>query len=295
MIDDLPHTVVTLNHPSYPKILKEIHHPPSTFFAYGDVSILNAFSWVGIVGARNCTNYGREATWHLVGGLVGQGLGIVSGLALGIDTESHRAALKAGGKTVAVLGSGLKYIYPSKNQDLVYEIVKKGGVVLSEYSHAEIVARYNFPKRNRIISGLSRGIVVVEAGEKSGALITARYALEQNRNVYAVPGSIFWEKSVGPLSLISQGAKPVSHPNDILSDLNYPCIQNQKEESKVTEDEKQILVFCSTQKARLDDLVSHTGFSAGKVMELVTMMELNGKIKAGDGGVYESVTGWSGS
>ncbi|OGQ08194.1 MAG: DNA protecting protein DprA [Deltaproteobacteria bacterium RIFCSPLOWO2_12_FULL_40_28] len=291
MIDDLPTTVVTLHHPFYPKILKEIHNPPSTFFAYGDVSILNAFSWVGIVGTRDCTNYGREATRHLVTGLVTQGLGIVSGLAIGIDTESHQAALCAHGKTVAVLGSGLKYIYPSRNQDLVYEIVKSGGVVLSEYSHSENVARYNFPKRNRIISGLSRGVVVVEAAQKSGALITAKYALEQNRNVYAVPGSIFWEKSVGPHFLISQGAKPVTHPNDILSDLNYPCIE--KENSQVTKDEKQILDFCSTQKARLDDLVFHTGFSTEKVMELVTIMELNGKIKATDGGIYESITGWS--
>ena len=203
----------------YPKKLREIYNPPKKIYALGNVEILHNIG-IAIVGARNATEYGKKVVLKLSEDLSKRKIVIISGLAKGIDSYAHIGALNVqNGKTIAVLGSGIKEIYPKENIELARQIIKKGGCIISEYLPNEKPNKINFPKRNRIISGLSKGVLVVEASEKSGALITADFALEQGREVFAVPGSIYSTTSVGTNKLIQQGAKLVMCFEDILSEI----------------------------------------------------------------------------
>ncbi|MDD5544121.1 MAG: DNA-processing protein DprA [Acidobacteriia bacterium] len=209
-------TLLSIDHQDYPRQLKEIYDPPIVLYVLGNAKLLNSDS-ISIVGARHATTYGSQVAVQLARDLAGRGLTIVSGLARGIDSSAHRGALEAKGKTIAVLGSGIDEIYPKENKKLAGEILRDGAVV-SEFPIGTFPAPQNFPIRNRIISGLSLGTVIVEAAEYSGSLITARLANEQNREVFAVPGNITQKTSFGPNLWIKQGAKLVQSWEDVVEE-----------------------------------------------------------------------------
>lgn len=203
----------------YPKQLREIYNPPKRIYAIGNIEILNKVG-IAIVGSRKATEYGKKVAFRLSKDLSERDIVTISGLAKGIDSHAHIGSLNVqNGKTIAVLGSGIKVIYPKENIELARQIVRKGGCIISEYPPDDTPNKSNFPERNRIISGLSKGVVIVEASEKSGALITADFALEQGREVFAVPGNIYSTTSVGTNKLIQQGAKLVMAVEDILSEI----------------------------------------------------------------------------
>ena len=205
----------------YPQLLKEIHDPPEKIYIRGDINILNK-PGIAVVGTRNATDYGIKATEEIVKNIP-RGFMIVSGLAIGIDTVAHRSALKNNIPTVAVLGSSIddQSIYPRENAKMVYEIIEKGGAVISEYKPPSLPQKHTFPERNRIISGLSKAVIVIEAPLKSGALITAKCALEQNREVFALPGNVFSENSKGTNNLIKQGAHPIISFKEIIEEIGH--------------------------------------------------------------------------
>jgi len=205
-----------------PAALREIPQPPEYMYQIGDLPDPEEYTYVAVVGARKHSSYGREACESLIAGLAGRPICIVSGLALGIDSLAHNAALKAGLPTVGVPGSGLdpSVIYPASNRGLADEIIRKGGALLSEHEPTTKAMAYMFPSRNRIMAGMSRAILVIEAAEKSGTLITARMALDYNRDVIVVPGSIFSPVSNGCNWLIRLGATPVRNSDDILDALD---------------------------------------------------------------------------
>lgn len=210
--------ILTIKDEDYPYLLKQIYDPPSVIYIMGNKKILSQ-NGIAIVGSRNCSLYGQKIAKYLSYQLAKKGIHIISGLARGIDTFSHIGTLQARGKTIAVLGSGLDVIYPPENEKLAEKIVESGGCLVSEYIVGTKPLGEHFPARNRIISGLASGVVVVEASEKSGSLITVDFALEQGKNVYAVPGNINSPNSLGTNSLIKQGAKIVTSIEDILEDL----------------------------------------------------------------------------
>ena len=210
--------ILTIKDEDYPYLLKQIYDPPSVIYIMGNKKILSQ-NGIAIVGSRNCSLYGQKIAKYLSYQLAKKGIHIISGLARGIDTFSHIGTLQAKGKTIAVLGSGLDVIYPPENAKLAEKIVESGGCLVSEYIVGTKPLGEHFPARNRIISGLASGVVVVEASEKSGSLITVDFALEQGKNVYAVPGNINSPNSLGTNALIKQGAKIVTSIEDILEDL----------------------------------------------------------------------------
>ncbi|MEB5973975.1 DNA-protecting protein DprA [Pantoea dispersa] len=213
------HHLIACTDAHYPARLREISRYPAALYVAGDVTALAA-PQLAVVGSRHCSPYGREWGSWFSQQLALSGLTITSGLARGIDGVAHRAALEVQGKTLAVLGSGLNHLYPKSHQPLAQEIIARGGALVSELPLSMAPHAVNFPRRNRIISGLSHGVLVVEASLKSGSLVTARYALEQNRNVYALPGALGNPGCEGTHWLIQQGALLVAHPNNILEDLH---------------------------------------------------------------------------
>ena len=216
--------VITLYDPAYPPHLQEIDTPPFVLYVKGHLTPEDALS-VSLVGSRNARDYGRKASYRLSYQIAQRGLTVVSGFARGIDTAAHRGALEAGGRTIAVMGNGLSLIYPAANKDLA-EKIEVSGALISEFPMAARPKPRNFPRRNRIISGLTLGTVIVEASNRSGALITARLAAEQNREVFAVPGEIFSELSAGTHRLINDGAKLINTVDDLLNELP-PHVLNQ--------------------------------------------------------------------
>jgi DNA processing protein len=217
-------SLVTIQDEEYPARLREIFDPPLTLYYRGDPELMRGLG-LAIVGSRRPTAYGRAVTQRLANDLVACGLAVISGMARGIDSAAHQGALDAGGKTVAVLGSGIDVIYPSENKKL-YEQIATKGLLLSEFPLGSFPAPQNFPIRNRVISGLSLGVLVVEAAQYSGSLITARLAMEQNREVFAVPGSVTNKNSWGPHILIKQGAKLVQDWQDVVEELS-PDVRKQ--------------------------------------------------------------------
>ena len=213
-------SLITIQDNNYPELLKEIHNPPAILYIRGNLELNDKLS-LGIVGTRNISPYGRQITPLITASLIKAKLTIISGLANGIDTLAHETAIKNNGRTIAVLGAGVdkNSIYPRINKYLAEKIIQNGALI-SEYPIYTQPSRQSFPQRNRIISGLSLGVLVIEAQERSGALITARNALEQNREVFAIPGHILSPNSIGPNKLIKMGAKLVSETNDILEELN---------------------------------------------------------------------------
>lgn len=261
----------------YPQLLKEIYNPPKTIYCQGNLLPQEKYP-LAVVGTRKMSAYGRRVTEFLVKELVQQGITIISGLALGIDTVAHQTTLKEKGKTIAVCGNGLNNIYPFKNKGLAEKIIKSGGAVISEYSPETRPSKWTFPARNRIISGLSLGTLVIEAPEKSGALITARFALDQGREVFAVPGSIYQENSQGCHKLIKMGAKPVTCPEDILQSFDFETRQ-QKQIFTDFKEEEIILEQIKTNPSSIETIIKKTKLEPLKVVSLLTMMEVNGKVK----------------
>ena len=206
---------ISIENEKYPESLRKIYDSPKCLYVMGNVGILNAPS-IAIVGCREATEYGKKAATYFAYNLAKQNVNIISGLAKGIDSYAHIGALQANGKTIAVIGSGLDIIYPKENEQLAKEIIAKGGAIISEYPLGTKPEKAHFPARNRIISGLSNGVLVVEAKEKSGSLITADFAMEQGKEVYAVPGNINSLNSVGTNNLIKDGAIPVSNFSDFI-------------------------------------------------------------------------------
>lgn len=276
--------ILTIQDENYPKLLKEIYYPPVLMYYRGQLSDeADEFS-LGIVGTRKFTSYGKQVVPNITKGLTEHGMIIVSGLALGIDSLAHESCLEAGGRTIAVLGSGLdkQSIYPSYNRYLVDKIVAQGGLVLSEYPIGTQPLKHNFPQRNRVVSGLSLGVLVIEAPESSGALLTARYALEQNREVFAVPGRIYDKNAVGPNNLIKMGAKLVICAEDILEALDLNLVKDFVATKKIVPDSKQeaeILKHLSHEPIHIDQLTRLTNLDTSVVNSTLTLMEMKGRVR----------------
>ncbi len=276
--------LISYDSKEYPKILKEIASPPPLLYYRGDISLLSRKNLLAVVGTRKATSYGKAATEKIIAGMSEAPVVIVSGMALGIDAEAHKAALKNGLKTVAVLGSGLDdaHIYPQSHMPLAREIMRCG-VIISEHPPGEVAYKSNFPRRNRIISGLSRGTIVVEAKEPSGALITAYRALEQNREVFAVPGSIFSATSVGTNKIISKGARITTCADDILEELN---IQSNLQPTKGSVSE--LLEVIAAKPLSFDEICITTKGEQQTLLTKLLELELDGKV-AKKGGMYYKV------
>ncbi|MDD5623142.1 MAG: DNA-processing protein DprA [Candidatus Peribacteraceae bacterium] len=278
---------LTIEDPAYPAKLREIGDPPLFLYERGDLSILEQ-PCIALVGTREMSPYGRRAVEHFVPALVQAGTVTVSGLALGIDAAVAEETLRAGGKTVAVLGNGLASVFPASNARLADKIVAGGGVILSEFPLDTSPDKFTFPARNRIIAGLSLGTVVLEAGEGSGALITADLALDYGREVFAVPGQIFDPNYAGSHQLLSRGvAKLVSAPADILIELK---IVVPEEGAVVYEpqnaEEAALCKVLSTMPQTVDMLVERSGLLAAGVSATLTVLELNGAVKHCGGGAW---------
>ncbi|OGY43264.1 MAG: DNA protecting protein DprA [Candidatus Buchananbacteria bacterium RIFCSPHIGHO2_01_FULL_39_14] len=272
---------VTILDETYPKLLKEIYAPPPILYYQGNFDTNNEILF-SVVGTRKISPYGRQVTEQIVYNLAANGLNIVSGLALGIDACAHQAALNANGKTIAVLGCGLNQIYPVSNQQLAKKIIAAGGTIISEFPLGTPPYKSNFPQRNRIISGLSFGTLVTQANLNSGALITAQFALEQNREVFAVPGDINRLGSQGPNQLIKNGAKMVSAAGDILEFLNIKRVNNIKTANKIlpqTQEEKNILEALINEPQHIDKIAQLVRLDISVVSATLTVMEMKGLVK----------------
>lgn len=278
---------ININNANYPKILKEISDPPENLYMKGKFDEQDKIS-IAIVGTRNYTSYGKQITEMLAGDLAEAGITIISGLAKGIDTFAHKSALEKSGRTIAVLGSAIdnQRIYPACNRRLA-EKISQNGAVISEQTPGTQSKPYFFAQRNRIISGLSLGTLVIEAPEKSGALITAMQAIEQNREVFAVPGPINNKNSVGTNNLIKMGAKLVTCANDILEELNLPLIQKQERKIKFESKEEEILFdILSQTPLHIDEITKKSKLNAGIVSPTLIILELRGLVKNTGGGYY---------
>ena len=272
--------VVTCRHPDYPARLKEIYDYPPLLYVRG--SLKPEDEWcLTVVGTRRATVYGRQVTEEIVTELARNKITIVSGLARGIDSIAHRSALEAGGRSIAVFACGLDTVYPAENAGLAKSLMKDGALI-SEYPLGSRPRPENFPRRNRILSGLSLGVLVVEAGGTSGALITAHLAVEQNREVFAIPGSILSPASSGTNHLIQEGAKLVSDYRDILEELNLTVVAQQmemKEFLPASDTEALVLKQLSAEPSHIDQVCRSSGLPIATVSSTLTMMELKGLVK----------------
>ncbi len=278
--------IITLADAGYPRALLEIADPPSVLYVRGNAGLLNKRG-LAVVGSRNATPQGLQTAENFSRTLAAKGLAIISGLALGIDAAAHRGALAAGGETVAVIGTGADRIYPARNRELALAIAEHGAIV-SEFPLGTPAIAANFPRRNRIISGLSRGVLVVEAAPESGSLITARLAAEQGREVFAIPGSIHSPVARGCHKLIKQGAKLVETAQDILEELgNYPEPTINALEVPLVEDQNTVLDALGHDPCTLDDLAERTGLPADQLLAELLTLELAGRIATLPGNRYQ--------
>jgi len=270
--------------PNYPRLLKESANPPYIIYAKGDLSILNENSpMIAIVGSRKYTSYGAQVAQTLARDLANAGVIVVSGMALGIDSFAHRGALEAGGKTIAVLGNSLddENIYPKHNFNLSREIAENG-LLISDYPLETRAGELTFPARNRIIAGLTLGTIVVEAGETSGALITAEMAMEYNREVFAVPGPIFSEQSVGTNNLLRKGAKLVTGVKDILEELNLQKFEksiNYVPRIPTSKEEEVLLKILGSEPLHIDNISKLSKLGTAPVASALALMEIKGWAK----------------
>jgi len=274
--------------PDYPVLLKKIPDPPPVLYARGKFEYGDDVA-VAIIGTRNPTPLGTHHARELASDLSRQGLTIVSGMARGIDSEGHRGALEAGGRTIAVLGSGIDVPYPPENEALLEEIVVHG-VAVSEFPLGTKPYARNFPARNRVISGLSLGVIVVEATQDSGSLITAEFSLEQGREVFAVPGNIASESSKGPHKLIKQGAKLIENYVDVLAELAIPYLptpaSSGPEEEVFSEIEKRVIEVMSREPLHIDQILRRAALTSALVSSALIQLELKGTIKRFPGQIY---------
>ena len=271
---------VTISENNYPKNLFNIYDPPPVLYLKGEM-LENDEAAIAVVGTRNPSQYGLRAAEFITKGLVESGLTVVSGLAAGIDSFAHETALRCGGRTIAVLASGLEEIYPYFNKRLSEEITRNGALV-SEMCHSPArFEKWSFPKRNRIISGLSLGTVVIEGAKDSGSLITAGFALEQNREVFAVPGAVFSKQSIGPNSLIKSGAKLVQTVEDILEELPLKIKKPRTAPilEVLTEEEKKVFDLLSSGPKNMDLICKASGITTSGLSSMLLSMQLKDLIK----------------
>ncbi len=279
-LDRLNVTILTWDSPDYPSLLRQVANPPPILYIRGQLTPADDWS-LAVVGTRRATTYGKECTRLLASGLAENNITVVSGLAYGIDTEAHSTALKAGGRTLAVLGNGVDHFYPPENKKLAQAIIENGALI-SEYPLGTRPESGNFPRRNRIISGLSLGVLIVEGAIQSGARITADYALEQGRDVFAVPGSILRTGGGGPNHLIQNGATLVTKIEDILEELNLMMVSQHVEARAIIPDnetEATLLQNLSAEPVHVDDLGRLTGLTASEISSALTIMELKGMVR----------------
>jgi DNA processing protein len=279
--------VLTWDDPAYPPNLRQVYNAPPLLYVRGGIQERDEWA-VAVVGTRRASVYGKEAARMLSGDLARAGVTVVSGLARGIDSVAHRACLDAGGRTIAVLGSGVDVIYPAQNANLAAEIVERGALV-SEYALGTHPEARNFPPRNRIISGLALGTIVVEADLSSGARITADFAAEQGREVFAVPGSIFARGSRGANALIQEGAKMVCTVSDVLEELNLTMVSEQAQARAVipeNETEALLLQHLSSEPVHVDQLGRAVQLPIAQVSSTLALMELKGMIRQVGGMKY---------
>lgn len=273
-------TLLTWDDESYPSLLRQIYAPPPLLYVRG--KLLPEDEWaVALVGTRRATTYGKQVARLLGQDLAHSGVTVISGLARGIDGEAHRAVLDAGGRTIAVLGCGLDQVYPPEHRNLAQAIVEQGALI-SDYPLGVRPEARNFPPRNRIISGLSMGVVVVEAGAKSGALITVEFAVEQGREVFAVPGNILSRSSTGCNRLIQDGAKMVLRVQDILEELNLTMVEQHVEARSVLpgdETEARLLELVSDQPLHIDEICQQSRLPIQQISSALSMMELKGMVR----------------
>jgi DNA processing protein len=273
--------ILTWHDDSYPAHLKEIYDYPPILYIRGRLTAADEWS-LAVVGTRRATAYGRQVTEEIVTDLARNNITIISGLARGIDSVAHQAALDAGGRTIAVLACGLDIIYPAENLNLSHRIMENGALI-SEYPLGTKPKPEHFPRRNRILSGMSLGVLVTEAGEDSGALITADLALEQNRDVLAVPGSILSPASRGTNNLIKEGAKLVQKCQDILEELNLRAVAQQLEFKEIipeSETESALLKRLSAEPTHIDSICVGSGLPVATVSSTLAMMELKGLVRS---------------
>lgn len=306
--------ILTFDDPRYPDSLRTIESPPYVLYLRGEIMNWDRLLTIGVVGTRDCTEYGIKVTNKIAGGLAENGITVVSGMARGIDSVAARAALNAGNKTIAVLGCGADVVYPEENAELMHKIIENGAVI-SEYPPGYPVRPSNFPWRNRIISGLSRGVLITEAPKKSGALITARYALEQGRDIFAVPGSIEKPSCAGTNALLTRCAKAVTCAEDILEEYVYAIERLKIEKPKgfkavfskkkepvnneikltidekryagLSEEEKKVILLLMEQNMHIDDITRKCGVDAARLTPMLSMLEFGGYIQKIPGNNYK--------
>ena len=282
--------ILTWEDELYPTRLKEIDQPPPVLYVRGALTTEDSWA-VAVVGTRRVSAYGRQVAEELAAYLANNGVTVVSGLARGVDAIAHQSALKAGGRTIAVLGCGVDRIYPPEHTQLAEKIIASGAL-LSDYAPGTPPDASNFPPRNRIISGLSMATVVVEAGETSGALITAQFAVDQGREVFAVPGNILAPQSKGTNRLIAQGAHPMLSAHDLLDVLNLRRVTEQREVRKIlpgNEIEAKLLSVLTHEPLHMDEIRNQTGLPIERVSATLVMMELKGLVRQVGGMNYVAV------
>lgn len=288
--------IIPYSHETYPQLLRQIPDPPAYLYVNG--LLTQSIKNIALVGSRNATRYGILATKRLAADLAGLGITVVSGMARGVDTAAHIGALSVGGRTVAVLGSGLTRVYPPENLKLFHRIAETGAVI-SEFPLTAAPEPHHFPIRNRIISGMSLGVVIVEATRRSGSLITARLALEQNREVFAVPGNIHSHKSAGANSLIKQGAKLVEGTQDILEELSHVITVHRAESGgnqetmpahlpPMSPEEQQVFRILGPDPVHIDDLVRRLSMAPGQLSSLLLQLELKGVVVQSPGKLFST-------
>jgi len=272
----------------YPSLLSQIPSPPKQLYCLGKhLEELEGKPTIAIIGSRNVSPYGRHVTEELASGLARNGLVIVSGLAMGVDGIAHHATVEAGGTAIAVLPCGLDRIYPATNHNLAKSILAHGGTIVSEYPKNTDPRRENFVARNRIISGLSLAVLITEAAERSGSLHTANFALEQGREVLAVPGNITSQTSVGTNNLIKTGATPVTCVEDVLQALKIEALDPSKKEIEAaTEEEHAIIILLKKGIIDGDELLARSELKPAIFNQTLTMMEITGKVKPGGNGTW---------
>ncbi len=282
-------TLITLDDPAYPEGLKRINSAPPMLYVKGDLRESDKFG-IAIVGSRASSHYGMQVAEKMGHRLASTGLTVVSGMARGVDTASHTGALNAGGRTIAVLGSGIDVPYPAANRGLMKKI-ESSGAVISEFPMGTLPNKENFPRRNRIISALSLGVVVIEASLDSGSLITVGYALEQGKEVFAVPGNITSGTSRGTNDLIKKGARLVEHAEEVIDELRPQLkgilreerLNSQKPLPAMTGDEKRVYNHLGTEPRHIDTIIREINISTGRALSLLLGLELKGIVRQSEG------------
>ena len=277
-------TVLTYEDADYPERLKQIHNPPASLFIKGDLGDCNLDKALAVVGSRKASHYILDVLGKIIRDIPSPDITIISGMALGIDTCAHQAALDANLKTIAVLGGGFDFIYPSQNKNLFAKIIDGNGAVLSEYYPTIEPISWQFPHRNRIVSGMSKGVLVAEAAEKSGALITAHLALEQNKELMCIPGLVTNPNAKGTNNLIKSGAALITEAQDIMTALNWQIEstsprQKEKMENKLLDNEQKVYKTLNLEAKSINEILKETALSTAELMVILTSLELQGIIK----------------